>query len=254
MLHILLLILKIIGIVLLIMIGCFILLLSAVLFVPVCYEIIACKPDENGNVFFKAQIHYFLHLASAYMKYENGTFNWEARIAWKKMNENKKPRKKRVRVAKQDEVPRVKKERKQIQKMTWYEKIKTKIKHFFEKKEKIFDFFSEERHVTAFKKIKKEIGILARCISPRHIKGKIHYGLWSPYRTGQVLAFLSVLYPFYGDNVEIYPDFEQEIYEGEIHIKGHVRFVHVVRFIIRIFYDKDIKKTYRDAKKLKLVS
>lgn len=151
-----------------------------------------------------------------------------------------------------------KKERQNKQKQTWFEKIKCtiikicdKIKSIWETKEKVTAFLTDDVHVEAFKIVKNEIGILARHLRPRRIKGFVKFGFEDPYRTGQVLAGLSILYPFYGENVEIYPDFEKKILEGDLYIKGHIRMVHLMAMLWRLFFNRYIRKTYRDYKMLK---
>ena len=99
--------------------------------------------------------------------------------------------------------------------------------------------------------MKKELGILARHLRPRRIRGFVRFGFEDPYRTGQVLAGLSILYPFYGENVDIYPDFEQKILEGDLYIKGHIRMVHLATLLWRLFFNHYVRKTYRDYKKIK---
>jgi hypothetical protein len=66
-----------------------------------------------------------------------------------------------------------------------------------------------------------------------------------------VLAGLSILYPFYGDHVEIYPDFEQKMLEGDLYVKGHIRMVHLATLLWRLFFNRYVRKTYRDYKKIK---
>lgn len=153
---------------------------------------------------------------------------------------------------------REKKAAKQTKKQTWFEKIQCtilricdKIKELWEMKEKIQDFLTDEIHLAAFRKVKQESIILAKHLRPRKLRGYVRYGLEDPYHTGQVLAGLSVLYPFYGDNLEIYPEFEQKILEGDVYIKGHMRAVHFLRIIWYWYFDRDIKQTYRNFKKIK---
>ena len=49
--------------------------------------------------------------------------------------------------------------------------------------------------------------------------------------TGQVLAGLSMPYPFWGEHVSIIPDFEQKVLEGSLYIKGRIRIIHFVRLM-----------------------
>lgn len=147
---------------------------------------------------------------------------------------------------------KVKKER-----QSWIEKIRCtiqkicdKIKAIWKLKDEIKNFLTNEIHLRAFKKIKDEVVVLAKHFRPRRLRGRMRFGLSDPYNTGQVLAGLSVLYPFYGENLDVYPDFEQEILDGNVYFQGHIRLVHFLRIIWMIFFDIDIKKTYRHFKKI----
>ena len=80
----------------------------------------------------------------------------------------------------------------------------------------------------------------------------LHYGFEDPYRTGQVLAGLSMIYPFVGDNMSIQPDFEHQIIEGNLYMKGKIRAIHPVIFLIKLVLNKNIRQTFIDGKNFKL--
>ena len=157
-----------------------------------------------------------------------------------------------------EDIPKEKKTKAKPKKESLFQKIKytiqqicDKLKALWEKKEKIEDFLNDENHKIAFAKCKKEIVVLAKRIRPRTIKGRLHFGFKDLYNTGRVLAILSVLYPFYGDRIQIEPDFENEVLEGNIHAKGHIRGIHLLIIVCRFLFDQNIKNTYKDYKALK---
>ena len=61
-----------------------------------------------------------------------------------------------------------------------------------------------------------------------------------------------MLYPIYGERIQIYPDFEDKVFEGEIHVRGYMQVVTFVALLWNLFFDKNIRNTYHDYKKLKL--
>ena len=288
MLHILFLILKIIGMILLAILGILILLLCTVFFVPANYFVQAKTEDGSKELSFEAKAHWFLHLFTAYYIYKDKQSDWQVRIGWKTFNhkdhvESTRSEMKDDDVLEEDIEPgersddsdeqklegkaealedgtetNTKTSEKECKKQSWFKKIKCtivkicdKIKLLWETKEKVTSFLTDDVHVEAFKIVKKEFGILARHLRPRRIKGFVRFGFEDPYRTGQVLAGLSILYPFYGENVDIYPDFEQKILEGDLYIKGHIRMVHLASLLWRLFFNRYVRKTYRDYKKIK---
>lgn len=284
MLHILFLILKIIGIILLTIFGILIVSFSLVFFAPAYYQVRA-KTDGGWNQLdVSIRAHWFFHLASAIVRYSEGKFHWQFRVAWKKLHDSPennvheksdKPNtedsesltdkeKKQdnpsntVEHADSTQTTGKKKEGRTHQKQNIFEKIKCtirkicdKIKELWKSKEKITDFLTDETHKSAFQRIKKDILTLAKRLSPRTLRGYVRFGFDDPYNTGRVLAGLSVLYPLYGDKVDIYPEFEEKVLEGDIYMKGHIRGIHLLIIVLKLILDKDIRKTYQDFKALK---
>lgn len=88
--HILLWILKIAGILLLLVLGLLLLGILTVLFVPVRYELSASGDiEEPEKITGKISIRYFFRLIRFQAAYENQKFHWMARIAWKKIGQDK---------------------------------------------------------------------------------------------------------------------------------------------------------------------
>ena len=288
MLHILFLILKIIGMILLAILGILILLLCTVFLMPAHYLIQAETEDGIKALSFEAKAHWFFHLFTAYYIYKGKQSDWQVRIGCKTFNHKDHEDSTRSEKKEQDVLvedvkssensddsvgqksvgqseaaessaeTNAKTYEKECKKQSWFKKIKCtivkicdKIKSFWETKEKVTSFLTDDVHVEAFKIVKTELGILARHLRPRRIRGFARFGFEDPYRTGQVLAGLSILYQFYGEHVEIYPDFEQKILEGDLYVKGHIRMVHLASLLWRLFFNRYVRKTYRDYKKIK---
>lgn len=84
MLHIVLLIFKIIGFLLLVLIALFLILAAAVILAPLVYR--AELSADNSVESIKASIHFhwLFHLLEGYLTYGNGKFEWKIRAAWKR--------------------------------------------------------------------------------------------------------------------------------------------------------------------------
>ena len=89
-------------------------------------------------------------------------------------------------------------------------------------------------------------------LRPRKFTGAVRFGLEDPYDTGRILAVLSMLYPFYGEHIDIYPDFEYRILEGHLLIKGRIRGIYAVIVLWNLFFDKQVRTTYEHIKTFKL--
>lgn len=128
------------------------------------------------------------------------------------------------------------------------QKICDKIKSCLSKKDKIVAFLKDEANIATFTRLKKELSRLMRFLKPKKIKGMVRFGTEDPYLTGQILAVLSVLYPFYGENVEIYPEFDRKILEGDLEIKGHIRGSYVVIIMWNLIWDKNVRTAFKNIK------
>ena len=125
-----------------------------------------------------------------------------------------------------------------------FQRLCGKIKTLSEKKEKVKEFLTDEVHRRAFQKTKTEFSRLMRRIRPKKLKGTVNYGFEDPYHTGQVLAALGVAYPWLGEAVSVYPDFEKRILQGDLYVKGTVRALYVVLLIWKLVWCKDVRTTY----------
>ena len=86
---------------------------------------------------------------------------------------------------------------------------------------------------------------------PRQIKGDIRFGFSDPSITGKILGGISNLYFIYlYDDLHICPDFETEedYFEGNIDLKGHMRAVFAAVLAFRIFKKKQFRKFLKALK------
>lgn len=82
MLHILILILKIIGIIIAVILGILLLLIAILLFVPVRYEVQGRCDGDLDSLKGKVQVTWLLRLIRADLLYKNGKMKWRLRLAW----------------------------------------------------------------------------------------------------------------------------------------------------------------------------
>lgn len=120
-----------------------------------------------------------------------------------------------------------------------------KIKLLLQKKDKLTGFVRDEAHVSAFRKAKREALALLRRLKPKEMCINVRYGFGDPCRTGQVLAGISMLYPFIGENVNIIPDFEESVLKGSIRASGKVHAYYFLILLWNLFWCRDVRTTYR---------
>lgn len=288
MLHFFLLILKIIGWILLAILGILVLLVCVVLFVPVRYELDGKCNGTIDTLDVKFRFSFLLHFLAGTVCYTEGKPTWNLRIAWKRfVNQDTElqetPIKKSedsessVNNAKDEEInvpeepikneesvseesitketvskETVSKKESFLDKIEYkYKKIRHKLREIAQKKEKVMEFLTNEIHQAAFLKAISELKRLLLRLRPQKIMGEIEFGFDDPAWTGQVLAGISILYPYFADCFQIIPDFEEKKLRGQLEIKGKISAKNFVALGLRVILDKNVRMTLRHIKTFK---
>ena len=120
------------------------------------------------------------------------------------------------------------------------------------KKNRILEFVQDETHRGAFKKKKKETGRLIRRLKPKRLEGKVVFGFEDPSVTGRALAAIAPFYPFYLEGILLQPDFERKILRGKLYAKGRVRFLYFLHFAWNLFWNRNVRRTYKDIRNFEI--
>ena len=124
----------------------------------------------------------------------------------------------------------------------------TDIKHKFVL---VLDFIRDELNKKGFQITFVSLKKILKHILPRKLKSRIVFGTGDPCSTGQALGVMSILYSFYGDNIQIVPDFENVIFEGKHYARGRIRLVTLLIIVIKLILDKRFKQLTKNFKILK---
>ena len=315
MLHFFLLILKIIGWMLLAILGILVLLVCVVLFVPVRYELDGKCNGTIETLDVKFRFSFLLHFLAGTVCYSEGKSTWNLRIAWKhfgnedtelretpikrsiesesSVNETKNkeiniPEKtiknegtvseesntketitketvskdvsnkgtRKVTDKALDQTGKVKKtvpkKESILDKIEYkYKKIRDKLREIIRKKEKVLGFLTNEIHQAAFFKVVSELKRLLLRLRPQKIVGEIEFGFDDPAWTGQALAGISILYPYFADCFQVIPDFEEKKLRGQIEIKGKITAKNFAALGLHVILDKNVRMTLRHIKTFK---
>lgn len=360
MLHILLLILKVIGIIIAAILGILVLFVGIVLFVPVRYRAKAKCEGPLETLQAGVRFTWLMHLVRVDGQYKEGRMAWRVRVAWKTLagarageqrrtvkeepdgkdpdkekepDTGKKPdkEKKGEEVREYDETPGEKMEGReenseknaddeaaheaetaekgteeaakeaapdeperpeveeggQKQKAVeadrpeasavqglpgrhekvsftekikaWFHKIKCtftgfcdKIKLLLQKKEKVQDFLEDECHRRAFRRVWREVTRLLRKLKPGKVHVRVLFGCEDPYHTGQILAGLSLIYPFVAESVSVVPDFERRVLKGRASASGKLRAFDLAWPAAKLYFCREVRDTYRQIKNFEL--
>ena len=121
-------------------------------------------------------------------------------------------------------------------------KIVKNIKYYIE-------VISSTEFKNAFRLCSGQAGVLLRHVCPKKIKGSLRIGTGDPASTGQVLAVYGMLYPFLGNQIMVTPDFEQQIVEGELFIKGRITLFRLVKCAWIVYFNKDLRRVINMLKR-----
>lgn len=129
-----------------------------------------------------------------------------------------------------------------------YDKLKGKLRRIFEflagikeKEEKLKAFVNDPANQRTYRLLKRQIWKLCKHVFPQKISGRIRFGFDDPYKTGQVLTYLSPFYCLYARDLQIIPVFEEAVLEGGGKLKGRVRIGTVLLIAVRMLFDKNFR-------------
>lgn len=131
-----------------------------------------------------------------------------------------------------------------------FDRMCDKIKILLEKKEILEEFLASDVHQSAFGKCLSELKKMLLRLRPRHIEGKFRFGFEDPSLTGKVLAGLSLLFPYWGEHIRCFPDFEEKVLEGRLSVSGSLRLLPAAAMGWNLLWNRNVRRTARDAIRL----
>lgn len=157
--------------------------------------------------------------------------------------------------------PTVKQEQRAMgsEKRSFFERIEYTFQTFcdkmnvlIEKKEKIVGFLEDEIHHAALLKAIQSFKRLVIRLKPKTLLGNVRFGFEDPSVTGKVLAAISVIAPFFEGNLDVEPEFNEEVLEGKLLIAGKITAWKFAALALELVSDKNIRKTISHIKNFKL--
>ena len=105
----------------------------------------------------------------------------------------------------------------------------------------------------ALQKAKKALLKILRAIRPRKGYLKATVGMGDVALTGQIAGYYGMLYgmfyPFIGKHVTLVPDFDRNVQDAEVFMKGRIRLCSFLRAAWLWFFDQDVKRLKAITKK-----
>lgn len=121
-------------------------------------------------------------------------------------------------------------------------KVKGAKEKLVAKINKIMAIITDEENKEFAKFILLRVKELIKLIRPKKYKIDLHFGFEDPATTGKILMYLSVIYGLTGLDMKINPEFEEEIKEGEIVLKGSLQLFFVLIIAIKLLLNKKFKE------------
>ena len=121
-------------------------------------------------------------------------------------------------------------------------KICDKIKHIVKNIQYYRKIIQSDTFKRAWAVCSGQVFSLLKSISPRKIQGNLLIGTGDPASTGQVLAIYGMLYPLLGNHIDIVPDFERQIIEGDLYVKGRITVFKALKTAWIVYFNKDLRR------------
>lgn len=131
------------------------------------------------------------------------------------------------------------------------EKLEQKIqagRRLKRKWESVKKFFRSKMFREALLHAKKEVLYFLKKAAPKKVTGTVRFGFNDPALTGETLGILGMIYGKLPKDLSIQPDFEQEILQGDVRMKGSFQAVTAAGIALRLFRDHNLRKTIRHFK------
>lgn len=109
-----------------------------------------------------------------------------------------------------------------------------------QQKDSLSSLLSDENNKKTFHLLISEGKRIFRKLFPE-IRGSVSFGVEDPYLMGQILTVLAVFYPCYGRTLETTAVFDENVLEGDVSVKGKLRFGTFVVSGLRVLGDRNFR-------------
>lgn len=89
---------------------------------------------------------------------------------------------------------------------------------------------------------KKQLLRIFKNLKPQKFQVNLHIGMEDPATMGDILGVWGMLYPIHEGHVDICPDFDQAVFEGDFYCKGRVTIYVYIWTLMIILFDKNIRR------------
>lgn len=112
----------------------------------------------------------------------------------------------------------------------------------YDKIKKVIEVIKSDDFKTTYPIIKKKVIKLLKAVLPRKWNVDATIGFEDPSKTGQILVYTSMIYPFFKKHIRIMGDFENKVIDAHANGRGHITVFKLLYVFLSIYFDKKIKK------------
>ncbi|MBQ4482946.1 MAG: DUF2953 domain-containing protein [Lachnospiraceae bacterium] len=246
-------ILKVIGIILLILLALILFILLVVLFVPIRYRADGNYENEGNKYVIHAKANWILHIIRIRFDLNKEGSDKEVKVLFFKV------------YPKPEEASGVLGERKAPEDFSdddedgeegesggsVLSKIKYKISVLYVKIKRIVYMLNDERDHEAVRELIFRVVRLLKHIRPRKLESNLKLGLDDPASTGEALGLIYSFYPVYTKHLKVEPYFDRKIIEADLFLKGYIQLFFVLWAAGKIYFNKDIRRLYRQIQRIR---
>ena len=117
-----------------------------------------------------------------------------------------------------------------------------KVQAIYEDIDYYLEAINDERNIEAFKLVKDKVLKVLKHLAPKKIEGNIHFGSTDPYNIGKMMSIYGILFPIIHDKIQVVPNYEKNIIEGNLILKGRIRIVTLLWAAFKIYFNKDVRR------------
>lgn len=125
-----------------------------------------------------------------------------------------------------------------------------KVKNINGKKEKLIEILSCKSGRAAIANVKRQLIRILKHLMFTKVRGRVHFGFEDPSLTGKILGMCGILYPLYGSDIVIEPEFSDQVLDGELELGGRIRIFSLLLPALKLALDKNLRKMIREIKHL----
>lgn len=124
-----------------------------------------------------------------------------------------------------------------------------KLRGIKEKVERAETLLASDHMVNSRNLLGRQLVYLIRHTKPKRLSGYLRFGFADPAVTGYAMAVYGILLPIWSPKLSVEPDFEKQLLDCHILLKGKIRVWHFVRVALRMFFSGDVRRVIKDIRK-----